>query len=115
MTLADEVHIVNVQLPPDVPSLSTCMSSEEIDREQIENGVSKLAPACKMLEDARARFRGHVLIGAPAFKLVEFAHREGIDEIVIGARGADSSRSAVIGSTANKLMHLAGLPASVVE
>jgi nucleotide-binding universal stress UspA family protein len=115
MTFAGEIHVVNVQLPPDLPSLATSMSPEEIAREQIENGLSRLAPACKVLEGSRATFTSHVLIGAPASKLAEFAHQEGIDQIVMGAHGVGGSGSTVIGSTARKLLHLAGVPVSVVE
>ncbi|HJV59611.1 MAG TPA: universal stress protein [Albitalea sp.] len=115
MGLAGEIHVVNVQLPPDAALLSRYMPAEDIDREQFENGICMLAPACKLLEDARATFRSHVLIGAPAFELAAFAQRENADEIVMGARGVGGLRSAVIGSTAKQVMQLAGVPVSVVE
>ncbi len=115
MKIADEVLVVNVQLTPDAPSLLLHMTSDEIAREQLENGASRIAGACAILNEARHRYTTSVLMGAPAIKIVEFAQSEGVDEIVMGARGMGPPGNAVLGSTANRVLQLANVPVSVIE
>ena len=115
MAVCDDIQIINVQARADSPVLLLHRTQDEIDRLQMENGRSQLGEARKVLGDAGRAFKEHVLVGEPAATIVNVARAEGVDIIVMGTRGMGAFGNLVLGSTANKVIHLAELPVTVVK
>ena len=57
----------------------------------------------------------HVPLGHVATKLVEAAGTEGCDTIVLGCHGRSVIAAAILGSTADKVLHLADRPVLVIR
>lgn len=112
---ADELHVITVQIKPNVPVLLLHMTQEDIDKVQLEHGHSILADARKLLEEAGRPYRTHVLLGEPAAHIARVAKSEGVDLIVMGTRGMGSLGNLVLGSTATKVVHLAEVPVTLVK
>ncbi|HET8738737.1 MAG TPA: universal stress protein [Acidimicrobiia bacterium] len=53
-------------------------------------------------------------LGDPAFRLVDLCEEQGADLLVIGRRGAGLAERVILGSTADRLTHLAPCPVLVV-
>lgn len=68
--------------------------------------------AVEELEAAGAKARGVVLPwrGRLAQQIIDTAHDEGADLIVLGSRGMSRIQSLMIGSVANKVIHLSPVP-----
>ena len=53
-------------------------------------------------------------VGDPANQLAAFAEAHGVDLVVIGQRGAGLVERIMVGSVADRLVHIAGVPVLVV-
>ena len=81
-----------------------------------------LADADKMLEKTKkviaahdARVDKRALGGSPAETVVHVAKTEGFDLIVVGTRGRGAIASMLLGSVANRILHMATGPVLVVR
>ena len=78
----------------------------------------------KVIAQARAKcakkgvtFHGKILGGDPPYDIVRFAHnkRNGINMIVIGARGRGTLKGIFLGSVSNYVIHKSKIPVLVVK
>src|SRR2546429_1540983 len=79
-----------------------------------EEGEARLAPAKKKLDAAGIKYNARVLVGPIAETIVKQAKESGCDLIYIGTRGM-SAASALLGSTANKVLNLSAVPVLLVK
>lgn len=73
-----------------------------------------LAEPKQMLTKADLRFQTHTRIGDPADEICRFANENGSDMIYMGTRGMNLITSFVVGSTSQKVLHLAKIPVVLV-
>jgi nucleotide-binding universal stress UspA family protein len=107
-----QVELVTVHLP--VPAVGRVPKSQ-LERYYIEEGEAKLAAAKKKLDAARVPYKAHVLVGAVAESIVKHAKDKRCDLIYIGSRGMSELKSALIGSTATKVLHISDTPVLLVK
>ena len=74
-----------------------------------------LEPATRKLAEAGIAHDAHIEIGHPAQTIVEFASKYHCGMIVVGTRGNGAIRSIVVGSVANKIVHLSKVPVLLVK
>ena len=93
---------------------------ELIDAAEIEKVLA--AEAAEMLDPARARvgaagiaFDCHVASGAPARVIADFAREHGVAQIVMGTRGLGGISGLLMGSVAQRVLHLADCPITLVK
>lgn len=112
------VHLLNVREPIQMrevvfdDKLSDIKLMEKA-REQV--GLQLLAPARMQLEAADIPSDAHVRIGHPAEVIVDFAREHHCELIVMGTRGMGTIRKFLLGSVANKVIHLAEVPLLLVK
>ena len=108
--------LVNVQTPdtlgfPDIRMSST--DARVLARRQSETLLRKSVEACEKHHvscETRAEY------GEPvAETIVRVAHEVGADQIVMGARGLGRLRGLVFGSTTTQVVHLTGIPVTLVK
>lgn len=117
LTLAQEsgaeLHMVSVEEIPYVPD-----SIEEI-RETTGTAARRfhvaLQRARAAAEERHLSIRTHVLVGHPVRTIVDLAGELGADLLVIGARGHSGLYERMIGSRADRIIHLAPCPVLVVK
>ena len=63
----------------------------------------------------RTKAQVHVKTGDVATKILEFAQRCKIDEIIMGTRGMGRLKGILMGSIATKIAHLATVPVTLVK
>jgi nucleotide-binding universal stress UspA family protein len=74
-----------------------------------------LAPAIAQLKRAGVQNVTHTVYGDTANVIVRAARRLRCDSIVMGTRGMGAIGSLLIGSVANKVIHLATTPVTLVK
>lgn len=109
-----EVHLINVQSEPS-SKIKNSVPAAELDR--YFQGQSD--EACRVAEDLlRAEgvpFRRHDRKGPAAETIVECAQELRCDSILMGTHGAGFISGMVLGSVANKVIHLTEVPVTLVK
>ncbi len=107
-----QVELVTVHLP--VPAVGRVPKSQ-LERYYIEEGEARLAAAKKKLDAARVPYKAQVLVGSVAEAIVKHAKDKRCELIYIGTRGMSELKSALIGSTATKVLHISETPVLLVK
>ncbi|QAU35600.1 universal stress protein [Janthinobacterium sp. 17J80-10] len=109
-----ELHLINVQYPVH-GGVSAFVNAAQIRQLHQEDGAKALASASKTLDDAGIPYMPHVFVGDPAEVVARFANEQGIDEIVMGARGQNQLSTLLLGSVSLKILNLARAPVLLVK
>jgi nucleotide-binding universal stress UspA family protein len=110
---AAALHIVCVEEVPYIPEYI-----EEVREEARTTGRrfhSVLQKARGLAEQHRVKLNTHVHAGHPVRTIVDLANELGADLLVIGATGHSQLYERMIGSRADRLVHLAPCPVLVVK
>jgi nucleotide-binding universal stress UspA family protein len=112
-----KVQLLHVHLP--VPTVGAVFghgpSKEVLDRYYTEEGDKALETAKSMLDKARIPHADSILVGDPAATIVDHATRSECELICMGTRGLGAAASLVLGSVANKVLHMTDLPVLMVK
>ena len=106
------IELLSVHLP--VPKIAH-VNKAQLERYYEEEGQSALVAAKKKLDAAGLSYTARVLVGPIAETIVKRAKDTRCDLIYIGTRGMTEIGKALIGSTANKVLHLADTPVLLVK
>jgi nucleotide-binding universal stress UspA family protein len=107
-----EVELVAVHLP--VPRVGG-VNKAQLEKYYAEEGEAMLAVAKKTLAAAGIAYQAQVVVGAVAESIVKHAKDKRCDLIYIGTRGMGRLESALVGSTATKVLHLSETPVLLVK
>jgi nucleotide-binding universal stress UspA family protein len=111
-----DVELLTVHLPvPKLPRMGLAVSKSQVQRYYQEEGEARLASARRRLEAAGIKYKAAVLVGPIAETIVKRAREARCDLIYIGTRGMTAVGKALIGSTANKVMHISDTPVLLVR
>ncbi|MBL8499278.1 MAG: universal stress protein [Nitrosomonas sp.] len=86
-----------------------------IKKAREEAGLALLTPAKARLESAGIPFDAHVRTGNPAEVITDFSREYHCDLIVMGTRGMGTIKNLLLGSVANKVIHLTEKPLLLVK
>lgn len=81
----------------------------------LAEGEQLLAPARQAFDQADVRYTSEVMIGVPGNDIASHAHATGCDAIVMGTRGMSALASFFIGSVAQRVVHNADVPVTLVK
>ena len=109
------VHVLNVQAPLLQPWPGKLVSPDMIDAELRSEGEKPLVQAEIMALAAGVACVPHVSIGSAAGEIVAYAAKHGCDAVVMGTRGMGAVAGLVMGSVAQKVVHLASVPVTLVK
>src|SRR5438552_722652 len=96
------------------PGFSRAVGKSQLQSYYQEEGEARLAPAKKKLDAAGIKYNARVLVGPIGETIVKHAKDAGCDLIYIGNRGL-SAASALLGSTATKVLNLSAVPVLLVK
>lgn len=109
-----EIRLLNVQ-PPIPSSVGDFVGGDTVRRYQEEEGAKALAEARARLDRAGVRYSSEVRLGQSAETVAEAAKDSGCDEIVMGSRGLGGFAGLVLGSVADRVLHVSPVPVTVVK
>lgn len=111
-----EVILLNVRNPPEYYGAVAAMDYAFFDRSLREAQQRLLAAA---LEHAQRIGLTHVSIhaaqGVPAEEIVRVAAQSGVDQILMGTHGRSTMGTLFMGSVAQRVVHLAPMPVTLVK
>jgi nucleotide-binding universal stress UspA family protein len=107
-----QVELVAVHLP--VPKVAN-VNKAQLERYYHEEGEEMLKAAKKKLDAAGIAYQARVLVGPVAETIVQHAKDKRCDLIYIGTRGMSELKSALIGSTATKVLHVSDTPVLLIK
>ena len=111
-----ELHIVTAhEAAVENPRTLAYLPLKKLEEIQREHSASILAPAVERATAAGATFTSEILVGSVPKVIVERAEALGCHGIVMGTRGMGAVGSLVMGSVATKIVHLSGLPVTLVK
>jgi nucleotide-binding universal stress UspA family protein len=110
-----EVHLLNVQIPITSGQVRLFVSKESIDEYHRMEGESALAPAKAALDRTEIPYTTAIEVGHVPETIVSYCKTHGCDQIVMGTRGLSAVGSLVLGSVANKVIHNAEVPVTLVK
>jgi nucleotide-binding universal stress UspA family protein len=111
-----EVELLTVHLPvPKLPRMGVAVGKSQLQEYYEEEGAARLAPAKRKLDAAGIKYKATVLVGPIAESIVKRAKDARCDIIYIGTRGMSDLGKALVGSTANKVVHIADIPVLLVR
>jgi nucleotide-binding universal stress UspA family protein len=100
------LHLVNVQ---------HWLGKEAAETELRHRGLAATEQARSLLDAAGKPWRLHVVMGEAAEGIVALATRLGCHGIIVGSRGLGATENLLLGSTAQKVIHLSPVPVLVVR
>ncbi len=110
------VHLMNVQPAFDDYGMIRAYMSRDRHHELMRARTqAALAPAIARLKRAGVRSVVHTASGDTAVAIVRAARRQGCDSVVMGTRGMGAIGGLIVGSVANKVIHLASVPVTLVK
>lgn len=110
-----DIHLLNVQLPILSGNVKSFIRRDQLEEYYRDEGHAALKAARERLDHAGVKYLPHIGIGAPAEVIVEYAKKKHCHQICIGTRGLGSVAGLLLGSVANKVIHLAPCPVLLVR
>src|SRR5512146_1795627 len=109
------VHLLNVQPLPETYGTVPAYLSRQKHREiATQHATAILKPAIERLQRARVPHEVHVIYGDIGPAIARTARRLKCDAIVMGTRGLGAVGNLLLGSVANKVIHLTKVPVTLV-
>lgn len=111
-----EVRLINVQPPlSNRVGWGGSIIAAPGRQRQHKSGAKALARCAALLDRAGIPYHPQVFAGDPARTIVQQAKRARGDLIVMGTRGSGAIAKLLLGSVANKVIHLAPVPVTLVK
>ncbi len=108
-----ELHSVSVEEISQFPEMIEEVKAEKGAADRRFRNVMKRAR--KLAAGRKVELRTHVLTGHPVISILDVAKELRVDLLVIGATGHYALHERMIGSRADRLVHLAPCPVLVVK
>lgn len=113
-----EVHVLNVQ--PPAPMMERIVGGHPAELEQavgpaLEAGRRLLEDATRTLAAAGVPHVAKVIVGDAAHEIAAYAKTHHCETIVMGTRGLGTVATLVLGSVAQKVLHLTHVPVMLVK
>ncbi len=107
-----DLHLLNVQhaLPGTIKGVA-----DQARQYHHDEGIKALANARKLLDDATIKYEYHISVGEVGEVVAHFVKDLQCDQVVMGTRGMSSMANMVLGSGANKVLHLVNVPVLLIK
>ena len=110
-----EVHVLHVERPAAAEELRAYAVRPELEKLREDACGRVLQAATDALAAEKVRSAEHLQRGEPAQTIARFAAAHAIDEVVMGTRGLGALGSMFLGSVAQRVVHLAQVPVTLVK
>ena len=112
---ATELHVLNVQPPIVTVNVKLFVSKESLETYYRDEGNKALEPALARLEASGLAATPHIGVGDAGKIVCDYANEKSATEIIMGTHGRGVLAGALIGSVAQKVVHLSPVPVVLVK
>lgn len=109
-----QLYVLNIQEPLEVRA-HALLSQQEVKSIQSADSQRVLQPVMELLDDAGVAYRADWRVGDVAPTISAYAEEIACESIVMGTRGLGLVGNLVMGSVANKVVHLVNVPVTLVK
>ena len=109
------IHVLNVQLPIVTVNVKLFLSQESLQEYYRDEGTKALEPALAKCKQNGIEAVPHIGVGDPAKIINEYAIEKNATEIIMGTHGRGALAGSLVGSVAQKVVHLAAVPVVLVK
>jgi len=109
------LHLLNVQPPIVTVNVKLFVSKESLETYYRDEGNKALEPALARLEASGLAATPHIGVGDPGKIVCDYASEKSATEIIMGTHGRGVLAGALIGSVAQKVVHLSPVPVVLVK
>jgi len=109
------VHVLNVQMPLVGVNVKLFVSAESLQEIYREEGEKILAPVLEKLKEANVSATPHIGVGDASQVIIDFGKEVKATEIVMGSHGRGALAGALMGSVAQKVVHLSDIPVILLK
>ena len=109
------VHVINVQAPIVTVNVKLFVSAESLQTYYRDEGTKVVEPAVARLKAAGIDATPHIIVGEAGKVIADFSGEIAAEEIVMGSHGRGALAGALVGSVAQKVVHLAKIPVVLVK
>jgi len=104
------VHVLNVEMPIVGVNVKLFVSAESLQDIYREEGEKIPMPALERLKTASVSATPHIGVGEASQVVIDFGKEVKATEIVMGSHGRSALAGALMGSVAQKVVHLSSIP-----
>ncbi|MEO8717258.1 MAG: universal stress protein [Burkholderiales bacterium] len=112
---AAEVHVLHVEPPIAYEETRAYAVRAELEQAHQSAGRGVRQAAAEAMAAEKVPHVEHLQRGEAAHTIARFATAHGIDEVVMGTRGMGALGSVLLGSVAQRVVHLAAVPVTLVK
>jgi nucleotide-binding universal stress UspA family protein len=109
------LHLLNVQMPIVTVNVKLFVSKESLETYYREEGTKALEKALAQVESSGLSASPHIGVGDPGKIICDYAQEKSATEIIMGTHGRGILAGALIGSVAQKVVHLSPVPVVLVK
>lgn len=109
-----QLVLLNVQPPVLAPNLTNLLDARMIDEYYVAEGEAALRAARQQVADAGLEAATETRVGPVGITIAAFLRESGCDEVAMGTRGRGSLGRLMLGSVADKVLHLVDVPVTIV-
>lgn len=110
-----KVHLVTVQAAIATVNVKLFVSQESLETYYREEGSKALEESLARLRAAGIDVEPHITVGEAARLITDFAREKSAEEIIMGSHGRGALSGAVMGSVAQKVVHLSPVPVVLIK
>lgn len=110
-----EIHLLHVHPPIPIGRVQAHIGKETLHAYYLEESQSQLAEAQQKLDAAGCFHTTHIHVGQPAEVIARVADELACNMIVMGSHGRGAVAGLVMGSVANRVLHLTQCPVLLVK
>lgn len=110
-----QVLLLNVQWKIATGNVKLFISQQTIDDYYREQGTAALEQPRALLDAAGMAYSYHISVGMPSSAILDYAAEHKVDQIVLGAGEKRTLSALLLGSVADKVLHLAALPVVLIK
>jgi nucleotide-binding universal stress UspA family protein len=110
-----EIHVLHVHAPIPIGRVQAHIGSEALHAYYLEESQSILQGAQSRLDAAGLFHTTHIHVGQSAEVIAKIAAELGCELIVMGGHGRSGLAGLIMGSVANRTLHLAHCPVLLVK
>ena len=105
-----QLLLLNVQWNVAAGNVKLFINQQTIDDYYREQGMAALQAARAALDTAGLPYKYHISVGTPAEAIAQYAHEQGVDQIVMGRQGQGAVKTLLLGSVVNELAKMMNFP-----
>ena len=110
-----QLLLLNVQWKVAAGNVKLLINQHTIEDYYREQGMVALQAARATLDVCGLPYKYHISVGTPAEAIAQYAHEEGVDQIVMGRHGQGAVKTLLLGSVVNKVLLLTSCPVLLIK